>query len=96
MSLFIFVRFHARASREGDLGQALVSILEPTRAESGCRSVHLFRSVRDPGLYFIHSEWKTAEDFDAHASLPHMQVFLARVPDLIDHPLDVIRTEKLS
>jgi quinol monooxygenase YgiN len=96
MSLFIFARFHARASKEDDLWQVLVSILEPTRVESGCRSIHLFRSLRDPGLYFIHSEWKTAADFDVHAGLPHTQKFLARVPDLIDHPLDVIRTEKLS
>ena len=96
MALFIVARFHARPSLEESLRQALEANIEPTRAEPGCRFIHLFRSLRDPALFFIHSEFATVEDFEAHAELPHIRKFLGLVPDLIDHPLEVHRTEKLA
>jgi quinol monooxygenase YgiN len=96
VALFIVARFHARPGREESLRQALSANIEPTRAEPGCRFIHLFRSLRDPALFFIHSEFASVEEFEVHAELPHMRKFLGLVPDLIDHPLDVSRTEKLA
>jgi len=96
MALFIVARFHSRPGLEESLRQALEANIEPTRAEPGCRFIHLFRSLRDPALFFIHSEFDTVADFEIHAELPHMRKFLGLVPDLIDHPLDVNRTEKLA
>jgi quinol monooxygenase YgiN len=44
--------------------------------------------MRDSLVFFIHSTWVQEADFDAHAELPHMRVFLSRLPELIDHPLE--------
>ena len=67
----------------------------PTREEPGCLSVHAFRSIRDPQRFYIHSRWKDVEAFEHHASLPHTVRLLERVEPLIDHPLDVNRTEQI-
>jgi len=48
MDLFIFARFHARPGQEGAAAEALLEVLAPTREEPGCRSIHAFRSGRDP------------------------------------------------
>jgi hypothetical protein len=50
--------------------------------------------VRDPRLFFIHSRGKGEAAFDLAAELPHTVRFLARVRPLIDHALDVTRTER--
>ena len=67
-----------------------------SRAESGCLSIHAFRSTRDPRLFYIHSRWRDETAFDHHAELPHTKRFIERIQTLIDHPLDVTRTHLIA
>jgi quinol monooxygenase YgiN len=94
--LFIFARFHGRPGREDALGEALWDVLAPTREEPGCLSIHAFRSIRDPRLFYIHSRWRDEAAFESHAGLPHTVRFVERVESLIDHPLDVTRAERIG
>jgi quinol monooxygenase YgiN len=96
MELFIFGRFHARAGEEAALTQALDEVLGPTRAEPGCLSIHAFRSIRDPRLFYIHSRWTGEEAFDVHATLPHTVRFLERADALVDQPREVTRAELMG
>jgi quinol monooxygenase YgiN len=96
VELFIFGRFHARPGSERAVAEALRDVLPPTREEAGCLGIHAYRSVRDPRLFYIHSRWKDEAAFDAHAALPHTRRFVERVEPLIDHPLDVARTEQIG
>jgi quinol monooxygenase YgiN len=86
MALYIFARFHAFAGKEGDVAEALGNVLDPSRQEVGCLSIHTFRSTRDPQLFYIHSRWANEEAFEVHAGLPHTVRFIERVAPLIDHP----------
>ena len=96
MELFIFARFHARPGNEAALAEAILENMPPSRAEPGCLNIHAYRSIRDPRLFYIHSRWKDEAAFEEHAGLPHTVRFLARVEPLIDHPLDVNRTEQMA
>jgi quinol monooxygenase YgiN len=96
MDLFVFARFHARPGSEEAVAATLRAVVAPTRQEPGCVSINVFRSTRDPGLFYIHSRWKDEAAFERHAGLPHTVTFLERVQPLIDHPLDIIRTEPIG
>jgi quinol monooxygenase YgiN len=96
MELFIFARFHARKGQENAVAQALREVVAPSREEAGCLSICAFRSVRDTGLFYIHSRWTDEAAFDFHATLPHTVRFVERVEPLIDHPLDVTRAELIA
>ncbi len=96
MELFIFSRFHARAGNENGVEEALGNVLVPSRGEAGCLSIHAFRSIRDPRLFYIHSRWTNEDAFENHATLPHTVRFIERVESLIDHPLDVTRAELIG
>lgn len=96
MDLYIFARFHAQPEKEAALEHAMKDVLVPTRKEPGCLAIHLFRSTRDPRLFYFHSRWKDEEAFDLHATLPHTVRFLERAVQLIDHPLDVTRTKLID
>ena len=93
--LYIFARFHVKPGNEAALIAAIHEALPPSCKEPGCLSIHAFRSVRDPQLFFIHSRWVNEEAFGIHAQLPHTLRFVERVEPLIDHALDVNRTEML-
>ena len=88
MELFVFARFHARPGEERGVAAAILDVLAPTTRESGCLSIQAFRSVRDCGLFYIHSRWKDEAAFDHHAALPHTVRFIERVEPLIDHALE--------
>ena len=96
MELFIFARFHARAGQEEAVAEALRDTVTPSREEAGCLNIHAFRSIRDPRLFYIHSRWKDDAAFEHHAGLSHTVRFIERVQPLIDHPLDVNRTERIA
>jgi quinol monooxygenase YgiN len=96
LELTIFARFHAIEGREGEAEAALREVLPSSRAEPGCLTIHAYRSVRDPRLFFIHSRWKDEAAFDRHGTLPHTVRFLERIERLIDHPHDIVRTTVLE
>jgi len=96
MEVFIFARFHARPGNESAVAEALLDVLAPSREEPGCLSIHAFRSMRDPQLFYIHSRWKDEAAFERHAGLPHTLRFVERVAPLIDHALDVTRAGRIG
>ena len=96
MTTYIFVRFHAIAGRERDLERALSKVGPPTREEPGCVAYHAFRSIRDDGIFYVHSVWHDETAFDLHAELPHTVAFIDEVAGLIDHPVQAVRTELLE
>jgi len=96
MELFIFARFHARPGQEGAVAETLRDVLAPTREEPGCLGIDAFHSTRDPRLFYIHSRWTDEAAFERHGGLPHTLRFVERVAPLLDHALDVTRTERLG
>ena len=94
--MFFFARLHARPGKERAVADALLDVLAPSREESGCLSIHAFRSIHDPRLFYIHSRWKDEAAFDVHAGLSHTVRFIERVERVIDHPLDTTRAEKIG
>jgi quinol monooxygenase YgiN len=96
MEMFLFARFHARPGQEALVAEALRDVIPPSREEPGCLGIHAFRSTRDRQLFYIHSRWKDEAAFEAHAGLPHTVRFVERLPPLLDHALDVVRTEQLA
>ena len=93
---YTFVRLHAREGEESGVEQALREVMGPSREEHGCLSFHLFRSMRDRRLFYIHSRWTDEAALQKHAELPHTVQFLKRVDELLDQPRDVTRTELID
>ena len=96
MEQYVFVRLHAREGEEKAVEEALREVMGPTRKEPGCLSFHLFRSMRDPRLFYIHSKWVDATAFQKHAEFEHTERFLRKVDALLDIPREVSRTEMIG
>jgi quinol monooxygenase YgiN len=90
--LFIFARFHARPGQEKGVEDALRKIIAPTRQqEPGCLEIHIFRSIKDARLFYIHSRWVDEAAFDHHIGQPYIKQFAEEVEPLVDHKLDTTR-----
>ena len=95
-ALFVFVRLHSRVGDADKVTGALTSVVNASRSELGCVSIHAFRSARDPQLFFIHSVWKDADAFDRHAEMRHTVDFIQAVDGFLDEPREVTRTRRLA
>ena len=91
-----FVRLHAREGQEAAVEEAMREVMAGSRKEAGCLDFHIFRSMRDRRLFFIHSKWASDEAFAEHGKLPHTLRFLERVDALLDQPREVARTERIG
>jgi quinol monooxygenase YgiN len=96
MSFHSFVRFEPKPGKRAQLAGELMRLIEPTRAEPACVRIHLYEAVREPPIFYFHSEWVDEAAFDAHAQTPHMVRFLSLVDDLITHPLKAVRTKRIG
>jgi quinol monooxygenase YgiN len=96
MEAVIFARFHASEGKEAAVASVLRAQIQMVCAEPGCLAIEAYRSTRDPRLFSIHSRWIDEASFDIHAELANTLRFLDRVEPLIDHPLDVSRTQALT
>ena len=94
--MYIVAQFHAKPDCEHPLSEALLGIVESTRAEPGCIEIHVCRALRDPATFFIQSAWTGEEEFEQHVAMPHMTAFLSQVPQWIDHELRAVRCARLA
>jgi quinol monooxygenase YgiN len=92
MELDLIARFQARAGQDAAVEAALRAVAAPSRAEAGCLDFHVYRALREPRRFFIHSRWRDAAAFDRHAAAAHTVRFLAAVEPLVDPAPDITRT----
>jgi len=95
MEITIFARFHAFEGKEEAVASELRDAVTRVRGEPGCLGIEVYRSVRDPRLFWLHSRWVDEAAFDKHVERPETNQFVERVQRLIDHPFDVTRTRVL-
>jgi quinol monooxygenase YgiN len=97
MELAICARFRARPGSEAAVQDALLECIGPTRAEPGCLSGQVFRSIRDPLLFYVHSRWLDEVAFEKHAGLPYTLRMLERRaadrPPARRHPVEGNRVD---
>jgi quinol monooxygenase YgiN len=95
MEIFIFTRFHAKSGKAAAFEEALREVVPASREEEGCLSIHAFRSIREPHVFYIHSRWRHEAAFEVHAKLPHTLRFIERSEPLLDHEIQAQRCEMI-
>jgi quinol monooxygenase YgiN len=94
--LTVIARMRAKAGQEAALRKELKGLVAPSRAEANCVQYDLHESNAEPGLFLFYETWKSEADLDAHFDRPHMTAFLAKVPDMVEGPIDIAKCTKLS
>lgn len=89
-------QIRAKAGRSDELGEALLALVAPSRAEPGCVTYDVHRAIEDGDLWMVYENWRSAVDLQAHFELPHMQAFVARIPELVEGELDLKGFTRLS
>ncbi|KZL20920.1 putative monooxygenase [Pseudovibrio axinellae] len=88
-SLFIFAEITPKPEHYKDAQQAIIGILERTRAEAGCLVFDLFQSPDQDTLY-LYEKWTDQNALDQHHAQPYTaavfksyQTWLAKPPRIL-------------
>jgi len=60
------IRITASETLNGEIVRLLLSLIEPTRVETGCISCGLYKDLHDPSIIIWVEEWNTQEDLERH------------------------------
>jgi quinol monooxygenase YgiN len=91
----VIARFKAKSGKEARVGEILRALIEPTRAEDGCKFYRLF-SANEIGLYYFFELWESAEALAKHAESKHILVSREALKDQLEVPLEVSILTELS
>lgn len=94
--LVVIATLRARPGREEELERALRGLVAPTRQEPGCVRYDLHRSQDSAGRFLFYEIWADRPHWETHMGRPHLQAFLARVPELVEGEPEITLWELLS
>ncbi|CAM4492015.1 MAG: hypothetical protein LEGION0403_FIIPPAGN_01675 [Legionella sp.] len=68
-------QFTSKPGKEEELYKALLTLLEPTRAEPGCISYNLHQNVENSSIFTMTECFESKEAFEFHSVQPYLQHF---------------------
>ena len=92
--LTLVATLRAQKEKINDLRQALLSLMDKTRAEEGSVTYHLYTDRDDPQNFIFHETWVSQELWEKHMESPHIKGFFAGADALLDGEPTMYRLER--
>ncbi|MBW4473931.1 MAG: antibiotic biosynthesis monooxygenase [Stenomitos rutilans HA7619-LM2] len=96
LRLTIVARIKAKPGLEARMQQDLLSLLTPTRAESGCITFDLLQDTSNPTVFVLYENWKDQAALDAHFQQPYVKQVLQAYEETLAEPINVMTLEKIG
>src|SRR5687767_14706668 len=90
-TLRVVAHLRAKPDKVEETKAALISMIGPTRNETGCIVYELMQNDADPTDFTFVEEWSGNDELDAHLQTEHIQRVIARAEELFAAPPDVRR-----
>jgi len=76
---------NAKRGQEVAVKEALLSLVEPTRKETGCLCYNLHQSKADPTQFMFYEQWASMDDLAPHGKTPHMKALGGKLKERTDN-----------
>jgi quinol monooxygenase YgiN len=74
----------AKPGEEDAVKEVLLSLVEPTRKESGCLCYNLHQAKDDKSQFMFYEQWASKEALDAHGKTPHLKSLGEKLKDRVE------------
>ncbi len=91
--ILIVVRHLIRPQYADEFPRMVGEFTAATRAEPGTISFEWSRSTDDPAVYFLIEAFRDAAAGEAHVSSSHFKAAIARLPDFLAAPPEIIHAD---
>ena len=94
--IVVTITMNVLPEKQKELVQTLLSMIEPTRKETGCLGYAVFCDIEDKNRFILLEEWETREDLDHHIRSYRFGVLLGSRTLLCEPPTIQINTVSQS
>jgi quinol monooxygenase YgiN len=92
----VVAQVRAKPGKERELREATLPLVAKVRAERNNLLYFLHEDRESPGHFTFYEIFASQADFDAHNATPHVQAWFARLPELADGGVKVLRLQILG
>ena len=92
----VVAEVRAKPGKERELREATLVLVAQVRAEPNNVLYFLHENREAPGHFIFYEIFASQADFDAHNATPHVQAWFARLPELANGGVKVMRMEILG
>lgn len=96
MTLTIIATINAKLGMEAQMQQDLLSLLTPTRLESGCINFDLLADPKKTNTFVLYENWQSQADLDAHFQMPYVKRVLEAYEQTLAEPIQVSFLQKIE
>jgi quinol monooxygenase YgiN len=89
MTIRVIAHLIAIPDKVEELKAVLLSLIEPTRQETGAITYELLQNQADPTDLTFVEEWESNEALDTHLASPHIQEGITKLDGLVAAPPDI-------
>ena len=95
-SLTVVAQIKAKPGKEAAVRQELLSLVAPSRKDTGCLNYDLHQALDNPALFLFHENWTRKAHLDQHLQKPDLQAVLGRVGQMAAEPPQITLWEKIG
>lgn len=92
----IIAEVRAKPGKEAQLREATLPLVALVRSAPKNLVYFLQEDRAEPGHFIFYEVFASREDFEAHNAMPYVQAWFARLPDLAQGGVQVMRMEVLG
>jgi quinol monooxygenase YgiN len=92
----VVAEVRAKPGKERELREATLPLVTKVRSEPNNLVYFLHEDREAPGHFVFYEIFASQADFDAHNATPHVQAWFARLPELAEGGVKVMRMEVLG
>ena len=92
----VVAEVRAKPGKEAEFRKATLTLVAKVRAETNNLLYFLHEDVEAPGHFVFYEIFATQADFEAHNRTPHVQAWFARLPELAEGGVKVVRMQILG
>lgn len=92
----VVAEVRAKPGKEGALRAITLPLVAQVRNEPNNLLYFLHEDRETPGRFVFYEIFASKADFEAHNATPHVQAWFARLPELADGGVKVVRMEILG
>ncbi|MGE0424019.1 MAG: putative quinol monooxygenase [Reyranellaceae bacterium] len=92
----VVAEVRAKPGKEQELREITLPLVAKVRGEPNNLLYFLHEDREVPGRFVFYEIFASRADFEAHNVTPHVQAWFARLPDLADGGVKVVRMEILG
>lgn len=92
----VVAHFVSKPEAVEDARDALLTFVEPSRAQQGSIMYDIQQGLSNPNEFFIVAQWETEADLQAHAKSPIVAETVARLTPFLAQPSTVTACQSLT